>query len=66
MLCWVLQRKKQKKTASRNTETSIVVATPSVMVFLHNEAVPNATHIKRKRKSSSSKVAKNRKVSSNR
>jgi hypothetical protein len=31
---------------------SIVVANPSHMVFPHNEAVANATHKKRKRKSS--------------
>jgi hypothetical protein len=33
---------------------SIVVANPYQMVFPHNEAVPNATHKKRKRKSYSS------------
>ena len=35
-----------------------MVATPSEMVFPHNEAVVNATHKKRKRKSSSSSGAK--------
>ena len=47
-------KEKAKKATSCNTETSIVVATPSQMVFPHNEAVVNATHKKRKRKSSSS------------
>ena len=35
-----------------------MVATPSKMVFSHNEAVVNATPKKRKRKSSSSSGAK--------
>ena len=35
-----------------------MVATPSQMVFPHNEAVLNSTHKKRKRKSSSSSSAK--------
>ena len=35
-----------------------MVATPSQMVFPHNEAVVNATHKKRKMKSSSSSSAK--------
>ena len=51
-------KEKAKKAASYNTETSIMVATPSQMVFSHNEAVVNATHKKRKRKSSSSFGAK--------
>ena len=49
-----LPKKRLKKAASCNTESRIVVATPSQMVFPHNEAVVNATHKKRKRKSSSS------------
>jgi len=51
-------KEKVKKAASCNTEISIVVATPSQMVFPHNEAVVNATHKKRKRKSCSSSGAK--------
>ena len=47
-------KEKAKKAASYNTETSIMVAIPSQMVFPYNEAVVNATHKKRKRKSSSS------------
>ena len=35
-----------------------MIATPSQIVFPHNEAVVNATHKKRKRKSSSSSSAK--------
>jgi hypothetical protein len=38
----VLQRK-SKKTTSCNTEISIVVATPSIMVSPHNEAMANAS-----------------------
>ena len=37
-----------------------MVATPSKMVFAHNEAVVNATHKKRKRKSSSSGAKKSK------
>ena len=46
-------KKKLKKATTCNTESSIVVPTPaSGMVFPHNEAVANATHKTRKRKSS--------------
>ncbi|KAG2585250.1 hypothetical protein PVAP13_6KG380806 [Panicum virgatum] len=46
-------KKKLKKATTCNTESSIVVPTPaSGMVFPHNEAVVNATHKTRKRKSS--------------
>ena len=37
-----------------------MVATPSQMVFSHNEAVVNATHKKMKRKSSSSGAKKSK------
>ena len=47
-----LPKKRQKKIAKANTETSIVVATG--MMFPPNEAVENVVHKKRKRKSSSS------------
>jgi len=39
-------KEKVEKAANCNTETNIVVATPSQMVFPHNEAVVNATHKK--------------------
>jgi hypothetical protein len=41
--------------ASCNTETSIIVATPTVMVFPYNEAVTNATHKKKKKAASKGK-----------
>ena len=53
-------KEKAEKAASCNIETSIVVATPSQMVFPHNEVVVNATHKKRKRKSSSSGAKKSK------
>ena len=37
-----------------------MIATPSQIVFPHNEAVVNATHKKRKRKSSSSGAKKSK------
>ena len=58
-LCRGLPKKRLKKAAKANTETSIVVATfASGMVFPHNEAVQNATHKKRKRTTSSSSRGK--------
>jgi hypothetical protein len=42
-------KKRIKKAASLNTETSMVVAL-SVMQFPYHEAVQNATHKKRQRK----------------
>ncbi|CAO2194441.1 unnamed protein product [Urochloa humidicola] len=51
-------KKRLKKASSSNIETTLVVATPaSGMVFPHNEAVENATH-KKKRKRSYSGVNK--------
>jgi hypothetical protein len=59
-LCRGLPKKRLKKAAKANTETSIVVATSaSRMQFPHNEAVQQATHKKRsKNKAASSSQGK--------
>jgi len=54
-LCRGLPKKRLKKAAKANTDTSTVVATSaSGMQFPHNEAVQKVTHKKRKRTTSSS------------
>jgi hypothetical protein len=56
--CRGLPKKRQKKAALANTETSIVVARqPVEMVYPPNEAVDNAVVQKRKRKSSSTSAS---------
>jgi len=63
--CRGLPKKRQKKAALANTETSIVVARQPVgMVYPPNEAIDNAVPQKRKRKTSSASSVKKSKASS--
>ena len=63
--CRGLPKKRQKKAALANTETSIVVARQPVgMVYPPNEAVEFAVPQKRKRKTSSASSVKKSKASS--